>query len=194
MTTDQKQWGLTGGIASGKSTVAARFVHHGVSVCDMDQLGHRIIESDPKVQQSIAVLFGESAGDRVKMRKRLFEDGQLRKKMEALIHPPVLAAYQEWRRKQSGPLVICEAALLVETDFYREMDGLIVVHADATVRRQRLMERDAISPELADQMIASQATDAQRTEAATIVIHNEGTKEELQKKADSVIRTLTQPQ
>jgi dephospho-CoA kinase len=182
-----RMWGLTGGIASGKSLVARFFEEEGIPVIDADQIARELSAEGGPASTAIQARFGTS--DRRKLREQLFgpdADPQARKDLEAILHPLIQAESLRRARKmaeKSGHpddyVLLYEAALLVETGRYRELEGLIVVSAPEELRQARLMERDRLAPELAAKMIAAQATEAQRRAAATVLIENAGTVEEL---------------
>jgi dephospho-CoA kinase len=177
-------WGLTGGIASGKSTAARIFAEEGFPVLDADQLARQLSLPGGAAHASILARFGTA--DRVQLREIVFADVAARKDLEAILHPLIqneslqqmqtLAAQAPHGRKAR---VIYEAALLVETGRYRQCTGLLVVDAPRELRRRRLIERDGLIPELADQILNAQISDDERRKVASFIIPTEGTIEEL---------------
>lgn len=177
-------WGLTGGIASGKSQAARFFSEEGIPVIDADQISRELGQPGGAAHAAILQRFGTD--DRAKLRAIVFADAQARKDLEAILHPLIVAEsvrrMERLAAQHSGPgqpRILYEAALLVETGRYKQLSGLLVVDAPLALRRQRLIERDVVAPELADRILAAQASDAERLAAATAVIPNAGTLEDL---------------
>lgn len=176
-------WGLTGGVASGKSEVARLLKAAGIPVIDADQVSHGLSQPGGAAHEEILKRFGTA--DRAKLREIVFADNSARKDLESILHPLIvaeserlIAAATSSSPSGKGP-VIYEAALLVETGRYRQFRGLIVVDAPAHLRRARLISRDGVAPSIADGIIAAQMGDDARMRAATDVILNRGTLEEL---------------
>ena len=117
--------------------------------------------------------------DREKIRARVFSDSAARKDLEKILHPLIQSESQRWVASYAGP-VIYEAALLVETGRARDFDGLIVVEAPFEIRKQRIMKRNCWSAEMAENVLRSQLDDASRREAATWVIQNTGSLQDLE--------------
>ncbi len=181
-------WGLTGGIASGKTTVARFFEAEDVTVIDADQISRDL--SSPGGAAHAAILKRFGTDDRRKLREIVFRDLAARKDLEAILHPLIAAEsrrrMEEAARRSKGPKasdgrtpVIYEAALLVETGRYRDFEGLIVVEAARDLRMQRLVNRDRVEEALAQQMINAQISDAERRKVASQVWENAGDLDEL---------------
>jgi len=187
-------WGLTGGIASGKSTAARLFEKLGVPVIDADQLARELSAPGGAAHADIVKRFGTD--DRAKLREIIFADPKARKDLEAILHPLIRTESDKRIRflaeahpgEPASFFVIYEAALLVETGRWRDLEGLIVVDAPRSLRRMRLMERDEIDGELADKILAAQSPDAERRAAASIVLDNSSSQDVLRKK----VRHLTE--
>ncbi len=177
-----KIWGLTGGIASGKSTVARIFSELGVPVIDADQVARELRAPDGAAHDAILARFGTA--DSARLREIVFSDPVARADLEAILHPLIR---EESARRISQAVegrvgivpVIYEAALLVETGRYRDFAGLIVVAASEELRLARLMARDQSEEELARKILRSQISDEKRRSCATFVIENHGSIEEL---------------
>ncbi|NBX92691.1 MAG: dephospho-CoA kinase [Proteobacteria bacterium] len=184
--------GLTGGIGSGKSEVAQVFLGKGVDVINLDQVGRDLTDKDPQVHQAIVGLLGpqiltQGLIDRAKVRQLVFSDLKLKEKLEQIIHPKVKNTFEDLchRAQTAGKkLVICEAALLIESGYQDFLDELIVVIAPSETRKERLVNRDKIPPQLAQQIIDAQAKDSERLKAATHIIQNSGSLAELRKQAE----------
>ncbi len=173
-----KLWGLTGGIASGKSTVARLFAEEGAATLDADQIARELNAPGGAAHAAIQARFGTA--DREKLREIVFNDPGARAELEAILHPLIARESLARAKKlaeqapegEDRAIVIYEAALLVETGRYRDLDGLIVVSSPTGLRRERLIERDASDPELADKILASQISDEERERVADFVIEN----------------------
>lgn len=176
-------WGLTGGIASGKSLAARFFEEAGIAVIDADQLARELSSEGGAAHGLILKRFGTA--DRAKLREIVFSDPKARKDLEAILHPLIARTAQEKIRIKGTPALF-EAALLVETGRYREMEGLIVIESPLEDRVRRLVARDSCTNEMARQIIASQTDDETRRRAATWVIENSGTPEELRVKVQEL--------
>lgn len=188
--------GLTGGVASGKSTIAKSFQALGVPVLDADQVARDVVAPGTPGLQAIVDRFGKdilgtnNELDRAAMRKHVFADPQARRDLEAIIHPAVRAAMLEWLAAQTTPYAMLMVPLLVESGLTRMVGSVVVVDLPATVQRQRLMTRDTVDEGLADQMIAAQATRQQRLDAADHVIDNAGTVDDLPAQVEAVHAAL----
>ncbi len=192
--TGARIFGLTGGIASGKSTVARLLAAAGIPVVDADLIARELNSEGGKAYPAIVQRFGTA--DRRELRKLVFSDPQARKDLEAILHPLIQAEslvrlHAAANSSRFQPAVLAyEAALLVETGRYRDFEGLIVVDAPREVRRQRLITRDGLAPELADAILASQASDEERRAVATLVIDNSGNLTELRDRVNEVISRI----
>lgn len=171
--------GLTGGIASGKTTVANLFAERGVPVLDADQVARDVVApGTPALAELVAalgddILDADGRLDRPRMRQRVFDDADARRRMEAIIHPAVGRAMATWRAAQTAPYCMIVVPLLVEAGMHTGVDRVLVVDVPASVQQQRLIARDGISTELADQMIAAQASRNDRLAVAHDVLTND---------------------
>ncbi|QBG87355.1 dephospho-CoA kinase [Xanthomonas oryzae] len=173
--------GLTGGIASGKSALAAEFEKLGVSVIDADVVARQVVEPGP-ILDTIAYSFGPSillpdgTLDRRALRKVVFADPRQRKALEAITHPAIRAELQRAAQAAKSPYAIVAIPLLAEAGgrtAYPWLDRILVVDAPVELQHARLMRRDGSTPELADQMIAAQASREQRLALADDVVVND---------------------
>lgn len=191
-----RAWGLTGGVAAGKSTVAKLFEKEGLPVIDADEVSRDI--SAPGGPAHAEILKRFKTGHRAKLREIIFADPAAKRDLELLLHPLIQAESLRRMRLLADAfpgeagrfVVIYEAALLVETGRYRDFEGLIVVSAPLAVRKQRMIERDQLSEALADKILTAQASDADRRRVATVVIENDSTREELSKKVRHIARRI----
>lgn len=177
--------GLTGGIGSGKSTVASMLAAKGAAVIDADAISRSLTAPGGRAMAAIAQNFGphmidaQGAMDRQAMREAVFQDPQAKQKLEAIIHPLVsqITAEQAQAAVQSGHRVLVfDVPLLVESGerWRQQVDRVIVVDCDAQTQRQRVMARSGLAAEEIDRIIALQASRAQRLACADLVILNQG--------------------
>ncbi|MFM0288472.1 dephospho-CoA kinase [Paraburkholderia megapolitana] len=172
--------GLTGGIGSGKSTVADRFGALGVPLVDTDVIAHRITAPNGVAMPAIAQEFGPSfvavdgSLDRAQMRTLIFSDDTARKRLEAITHPLIRAETQRERNDAQGPYVIVVVPLLVESGNWKtRVDRVLTVDCSVETQIARVMRRNAFSREQVLAIIARQATREQRLAAADDTIVNE---------------------
>lgn len=192
--------GLTGGLASGKSTIAAGLEARGIPVRDADRMVHDLYEPGAAGSRAIAEAFGraflmpDGSVDRPKLSARVFHDREALARLNGLIHPLVRDEQAAWFREleQKGEaLGVVEATLLVETGGRERFDVLVAVSAPADVRLQRAIRRSGeTDPNLFIQRMAAQFPDAAREEVSDIVIKTDGTKEELEAKIDALAAEL----
>lgn len=176
--------GLTGGIGSGKSTVANMFAQLGALTVDADQLARQAIETGTSGYDAVVATFGSqvvSGGeiDRSKLGAIVFKDSSQRKALEAIIHPRVQAALASKIKSLSpGDILIYEIPLLVETGSAAKFDYVITVESDIENRLDRLFER-GLEEDEAQRRIDAQASQSEREAVADCVIINDGERAEL---------------
>lgn len=175
--------GLTGGIASGKTTVSKMFAELGVPIIDADDLAREVVEpGTPGLQQIVdefgaGVLDQEGRLDRKVLADIVFGDEKARATLNSILHPRIGAAgakYVQSYADHPAPYVLYEGALLVETGAYKAFSALIVVSANESVQRLRLIARDGFSVGEANARIESQLPLAHKVAAADFVITNNG--------------------
>jgi dephospho-CoA kinase len=182
--------GLTGGIASGKSTVEQRFTELGIPVINADDSSRSVVaRGQPGLAAVVArfgnaVLTAEGELDRRALRTLIFSDPQRRKDLEAILHPLIRADMERRSAQAVAPYVILSIPLLVEGGGAHELDRILVVDADESLQLRRLMSRDDVSLEEARATLAAQATRAARLRAADDVLVNSGTVPELRQAID----------
>lgn len=189
--------GLTGGIASGKSTVAAILADLGAVVIDADQLAREVVAPGTPGLARVVETFGaevltpEGAMDRAKVGAIVFADAEQRARLEAIIHPRVRERGAELER-DAGPdaIVVHDIPLLVETGQQGTFDAVIVVDVPEDVQVARMMRERDWSEADARARIAAQASRADRRAAATYLIENGGTREDLRHKVTEVFDQL----
>ncbi len=169
--------GLTGGIGSGKSTVAKVFEILGSAVFNSDEVAKQIY-FDTKIKQEVIDLLGEKAYknnseiDKIYISQQIFNDTRLLQKLNAIIHPAVIEAFKKFIAIHPQKIIIKESALLFEAKLTDELDKIIVVTADENTRVKRVIERDKISSDLVAQKIKSQLSDVEKIKKAHYVIRN----------------------
>jgi dephospho-CoA kinase len=172
--------GLTGGIASGKSTVAKLFAALGVAVIDTDEIAREVVAPESPLLARIAgrfgtdILDGDGSLDRAALRTRVFADPSARADLEALTHPAILERMRAQSAAASGPYQILAIPLLVEKNAAKEVDRVLVVDCDEAVQARRLQARDGTTLAEARAILAAQASRAARLAAADDVIVNDG--------------------
>ncbi len=192
---------LTGGIGSGKSTVAQFFAERGATIIDADAISRQLMEPGQQVLAHVVETFGDhlldETGrlDRQALADVVFNDDTAREQLNAIVHPAVRAESSRQREAALAAdpdhaVIIQDIPLLVETGQAETFDGVIVVQTDHDTRLQRLTETRGMSPEDATARIAAQATDAQRAAIATWVIDNSGALDATEAQVDTVWRQL----
>ena len=173
--------GITGGIGSGKTTVCEIFERLGVPVYYADKHAKYLMETDKKLREAIRQLFGDEAFDAENNLNRafiagiVFKDEEKLLALNALVHPAVKADYDSWNAilaRKEYPYSLKEAALLVESGSYKDLDKLIVVSAPLEDRIKRVMARDNISEEQVKARIDAQLPESEKVKLADYVIDN----------------------
>jgi dephospho-CoA kinase len=175
--------GLTGGIASGKSALEKAFAAHGVVVADADLIARQVVAPGEPALAAVVEHFGagvlqaDGQLDRAALRVRVFGDPDQRRALEAILHPAIRARLEAICRAAPGPYAIAMVPLLTEGGgraAYPWLHRILVVDTPAAVQKARLMQRDGIDATLADQMMAAQASRAQRLALADDIVVNDG--------------------
>ncbi len=172
--------GLTGGIASGKSTVADLFAAHGASILDTDVIAREVVVPGSRAlaelvaAQGGGILDAEGRLDRAELRRRIFADPAARQKVEAILHPEILAELERQSGRSPGPYQVLVIPLLVEAGLEHVVDRVLVVDCPEEEQIRRLMSRDGASRGVATRMLGAQATRELRLAAADDVIDNGG--------------------
>jgi len=185
--------GLTGGIGSGKSTVARLFAHHGVPVIDADVIAHQLTGPGEPVIREIAESLGtdlvvNGALDRRLLAERVFHHPADRQRLEAILHPRIRASMLQAANTVSGPYCLFVIPLLVETGQRDLVDRVLVVDVDEQLQVDRIRKRDARNVDEIRAIIGSQASRPARLAAADDVIVNTGSIEDLDKAVEVLHR------
>ena len=184
--------GLTGGIASGKSTVAQRIVELGIPVIDADDSSRFVVAPGEPGLAELTKRFGAgilTAGgelDRRALRNLVFADPRLRRDLEAILHPLIRVDMEQRASVAAGPYLVMAIPLLVEGGNQGQVDRILVVDVDEDVQLKRVMARDSIPLEQARAILEAQAQRAARLKAADDVIVNSGTVSDLRQAVDGL--------
>jgi len=194
---------LTGGIASGKSTIATRLAQHGAVIVDADAIVRQVQRAGSPVLQRIATEFGadviapDGELDRAALGTRVFGDDAALQRLNAIVHP---AVQRESRRRfeeafagDPARVVVYDVPLLVEARVDDPWDLIVVADAPAEVRVQRMVQHRGMSEDDARRRIGAQASDAQRRAVADVIIDTSGTMQHTLEQADALWRSLSTP-
>lgn len=191
---------LTGGIASGKSTIARRLAEHGAIIVDADQIVREVQSPGSPVLQQIAAAFGEEvidpsgALDRAALGAKVFGDADALGRLNAIVHPAVRAEsarrFEEALAENPRAVVVYDVPLLVEARSDDPWDRIVVAHAPAEERLRRLIELRGMTAAAAQSRIDAQVADDKRLAIADVVIDTSGTLEETIAQTDAVWRQL----
>jgi dephospho-CoA kinase len=182
--------GLTGGIASGKSTVAQRFTDLGVPVIDADVAARTVVASGTPGLARVIERFGPGVLaqngelDRRTLRDLIFSNPGARHDLESILHPLIRADMERSADQAVGPYIVMAIPLLIEGGPSDRVDRILVVDVDEAVQLQRVMERDGCTSEQAHAILASQAGRSARLAAADDVLQNAGTVTDLRQAVD----------
>lgn len=197
-------YGLTGGIGSGKSTVAAMFSDKGAFIIDADAISRELMEPGEETLQRVVAAFGEEILldngqlNRPHLASLIFANPEKREKLNAIVHPAVRARSQLLREEAvahqgENATIIEDIPLLTETGQADRFDGVIVVCANEKVRLERLTTQRGILKEDALARIKAQASDEERAQIARWIIDNSGSREDTQHQVERVWQEITQP-
>jgi dephospho-CoA kinase len=175
--------GLTGGIGSGKSSVAALFHTLGIPVYDSDQRAKILMNSDEDVRKQITLLLGENAYaedhtlNRSFIASQVFSNPSLLRQLNVIVHPVVYEDLKKWAAEElhlSAPYLIQESAILLEEDLTERLKALILVVAPEKIRIARIMERDGVTRDQVMKRMGNQWEDAKKIPFADYIIFNDG--------------------
>ncbi|CEN54071.1 dephospho-CoA kinase [Capnocytophaga canis] len=169
--------GLTGGIGSGKTTIARMFQDLGIPVYISDIEAQKVIETDPVVKRRIIEEFGELAYIDEKYNRRyiadiVFNDKHKLQKLNNIVHPALALHFQRWKDMQKSLYIIKEAAILFESGAYKQCDYIITVTAPEQERIRRVVERDQVTEKLVRERMRNQWTDEERIKLSDEVVDN----------------------
>lgn len=170
--------GLTGGIGSGKTTVARIFETMGVPVYYSDDRAKELY-FDVEVKKKVIALLGNEAYinnttiNKKYISSKIFSNTSLLKEVNAIIHPVVAKDFEQWKKKQVTKFVLKESAILFETGIYKNLDGTILVVSPEQLRVERICKRDGLTKEEVEKRFKSQLNDDEKIKMATWLIHND---------------------
>jgi len=191
--------GLTGGIASGKSTVAAILKQLGAAVINADELSREVVQPERDAWKEIVKTFGadilqqDKTLDRKKLRTIVFDNPEARKKLEAIIHPKVRALAEERIRELAAAgrsIIVYEVPLLFEGQLHHWLRPVILVACDINTQKKRLRDRDHLTATEAQRHIGAQMSLEEKRKLADYVIENTGSLEDLEQEVKSVLETI----
>ena len=192
--------GLTGGYASGKSTVAKMFVELGATLIDADKLAREVVKPDKQAWFEIVAHFGKGILlknreiDRKALGEIVFGSDAERERLNAIVHPRVLdeelKAIEEIKGRGLDAILILSVPLLIESGHYRQCDKIVVVTVDRDTQIKRLMERDGFSREESVRRISAQMPLSEKVTYADFVIDNSGSIQETEFQVKEVFKKL----
>ncbi len=170
--------GLTGGIGSGKSVVAEILKNLGYQVFNSDEIARKILQNEKEVHQKIRAVFGnEIFADEIpsseKIANIVFSQPEKLKSLNEIIHPKVAEAFTEFCKNTDEKIVFKEAAILIESGAYKEMDKMIVIEAPIEKRIERVLLRDKTDRESVEKRMKNQLNDEERNKFADFLIIND---------------------
>lgn len=174
---------LTGGIGSGKSTIAEYFAASGVDIIDADVIAREVVEPGTPALQVIIARYGDAvvneqgALHRSRLREIIFATPDEKRWLDALLHPLINARTQQLKAQAVSPYVLWVVPLLVENQLQRQADRVLVVDTDEETQLKRTLQRDNVSLDQAKRILAAQATRQQRLACADDIIDNSGAPE-----------------
>ncbi len=186
--------GLTGGIASGKTTVAREFAALGADVVDTDEIAREVVEPGSEGLKRVvdafgkAVLDGSGALDRSALRRRIFADPDARERLEAILHPRIETRVHNRISKSRHPYVVLVVPLLVESGWDRLVDRVLVVDVDESDQIARLQTRDGSTADEARAALAAQTDRASRLSHADDILDNRASAETLHERVHELHR------
>ena len=191
--------GLTGGIASGKTTAAAILRRLGAAVIDADELSREVVRPGQEAWKEIVGAFGslvlqqDKTLDRKKLRSIVFDDPAARKKLEAIIHPKVRALAEKKIREleaAGNEIIVYEVPLLFEGQLQRWVRPVIMIACDIATQKQRLKERDGLTDEKAQQHLDAQMSLEEKRRLADYVVENNGSLNDLERQVKAVLERI----
>jgi len=169
--------GLTGGIGSGKTTVAERFKTLGIPIYIADVEAKRLMRTSKIIKRKLIGLFGEKVYLNDELNKpfiaqKIFNNQELLQKMNAIVHPKVRRHFERWLDKQTSPYVIKESAILFENNLQEQCDFIILVTAPKEIRISRLLDRDNTTKEKIEAIMSNQLSEEEKIKHSDFVITN----------------------
>jgi dephospho-CoA kinase len=187
--------GLTGGIGTGKSTVAKMFSSKGVPVYDSDSRAKRLMSKNENLIKELVSTFGQEVFvnqelNRAYLSSIVFSSYKELKKLNAIVHPFVADDFENWASKQTAKFIIKEAAILFESGAYKNVDKIILVSCPLSVRIDRVSKRDGISEKEIMKRVNNQMMQSEKASLSDFIIDNKFSLESLQQQVDDVYSAL----
>lgn len=183
---------LTGGIGSGKSAVTDHLRALGATVLDADEFSHQVTDKGGEALERIDEAFGpgvlnpDGSLDRAALRQLIFADTTARAQLEAILHPDIRQRMRETAAQTDAPYCVFSIPLLIETGRTKDFDRVLVVEAPTSIRRERTAQRSNLDRKQIDAIIAAQASDEERRQAANDLIVNDGSLDALNTKVKAL--------
>ncbi|WP_435133781.1 dephospho-CoA kinase [Formosa sp. A9] len=186
--------GLTGGIGSGKSTVAKAFQAYGIPVYISDDEAKALMVTSSEIITELKAVFGAEAYINGALNKpyisdKIYNDKALLQKMNAIVHPRVAQHFKDWVSAQQAPYVLKEAAILFESDAHKNCNFIITVVLDKATKIERLLQRDQTTVAKIEAIMKQQWPDERRIELSDFVIEND-TMEHMQRQVGQIHNTI----
>lgn len=193
---EPKVIGLTGGIGSGKSTVAKFLLEMGFPVYNSDTRAKELVNENDDLKSKIVSLLGEKAYDNEGKYDRkyvgdlVFNNKDLLEKLNSLIHPAVALDFAHWVHSQTAPLLFKETALLFELRLHEKTDASLLVTADDNIRMKRVMDRDGKTYREVENVMDKQMSEREKCRKADFIIYNNGNLEELESETKNIVEAI----
>ncbi len=171
--------GLTGGIGSGKTTIARVLEHLGYKVYIADSQASRLMNSDPQLRDELSMAFGKDIYtaahqiDKKKLASLIFNNREALQQINRIVHPKVVADFNRWSGKQPGEFIFFESAILFEAGLEKTVDYIICVYASLETRLKRVMERDQATEEKVRERIANQMNDEEKCRRSDFTVYTD---------------------
>ena len=190
--------GLTGGIGSGKTTIANMFSELGIPIYIADEESKKLLVTSKVIKRKLIALFGEETYKGNELNKphianKIFNDKMLLQQMNAIVHPKVAQHFKRWLKRQETPYVIKESAILFESGAFKNCDLILTVTAPEKIRIERVMQRDSTSEDKVLNIIKNQWPEDEKVKRSNFVIINEKL-EESQKKVLEIHKKILETQ
>lgn len=187
--------GLTGGIATGKTTIARHLTSLGIRVIDADEIAREVLDLYPEILEYLRSTYGDSVFEDGKLNRKalgriIFESEEERKKYLKVIMPRIREEIGRRLKEDTAAFVVLDAPLLFEENFHKDVDVTITVYADENVQLQRLMARDGYTEDEARRRIRAQMDLQEKRKLSTYVINNSGKLEDTMEDLDKILERL----
>lgn len=188
--------GLTGGIASGKSTADEILKEKGITIVDCDQIAHELLEPGAENWQNIEGFFGPSFFkpnaelDRIKLGQFVFQDKKMLAKLNELTHPAINREVERQKQAAKSDICVVDMPLLFESDSQNQFDATLLIYVPKEMQIQRLMQRNNFTQEEANARVNSQMSTEEKLRLATYAVENTGTIESLSEKLEAIIKKI----